>query len=109
MRRGAILALAISATTTVAAAPAAAQFTQPPPNQPPTYGNCLAATAAIGQEGVEDYTISPGAFTQVLKPNASERPDVEYTIACVGAFMPPQGSPPKWGAPGLEQLPDWLY
>ena len=102
MKRGAILALAISATTMIAAAPAAAQITQSPPNQPPTYGNCLAATAAVGQEGVEDYTVPPGRFTQELKPPGSERPDVEYSIAC-HIFTPPLGSPPGWGAPGLER------
>jgi hypothetical protein len=99
MRRGAILALAISATTMVAAAPAAAQITQPPPNQPPTFGNCLAATAAVGQEGVEDYTIPPGRFTQVLKPPGSERPDVEYSIAC-HIFTPPGSNAPQYVGPG---------
>ena len=77
------------------AAPAAADLPFPvgPPNQPATYGDCVSATAAPFAEGVEDYTGDVRTFTQSVKPPSSERPGVEYTIAC-GGFAPPPG-PPK--------------
>ena len=69
--------------------PAAASSPYPvgPPNQPPTYGDCVSTTAA--GEGVEDYTVGVKSFTQLVGPVPGKRPGVDETLACKG-FSPPQ-------------------
>ena len=90
----AFLASATFACTMIAAAPAAADnpFPTGPPNQPVMYGDCVSTTAA--GEGIEDYTVHVSEFTRELKPPRSQRPGVEYTIACKG-FGPPPGPNPR--------------
>ena len=88
MRFWGSLAAMSCAAVVLSVTPAAASSPYPvgPPNQPPTYGDCVSTTAA--GEGVEDYTVDVRTFTQLVGPAQGQRPGVVATLACKG-FSPP--------------------
>lgn len=80
-------ALAPIAMVMLSVTPAAASSPYPvgPPNQPPTYGDCVSTVAA--GEGTGDYSVVQ-TFVALVAPVPSQRPGVEESFVCKG-FSPP--------------------
>ena len=89
MRHAGLLTVLTTSTALLCAGPAAAAdapYPVVPPNQPPTYGDCVSTTAA--GETLEDYTSGVKAFVQLVGPPASHRPGLVEAFKCKG-FTPP--------------------